>query len=146
MKIRNAILMMVLCLVAQLSWAESFGDYHTRSKKLVLACETNFYQLQIYATILRHNKNPQEEPPMSMKACVEQASEAAKLDYRNMVKFLPKGKKEAAEALKNYHVKVLLTIQGAEPQSGERMIDYERRFNALKKDMEEAYIRFDLEM
>lgn len=51
----------------------------------------------------------------------------------------------AKEALKSYHVAVVVALEGIPPGAGERKISYEQRQQALKGKVTEAWARFEIE-
>jgi serine/threonine-protein kinase RIO1 len=75
--------------------------------------------------------------------CIKKGKEAAKVSLDKALRTIRKPK--AQEALKSYHIAFVTALQGINPGSNERRMDYERRQQMLKDKAAEAWARFEVE-
>ena len=77
------------------------------------------------------------------RACITKGKTASKQNLDAALKTVKKP--NAKEALKTYHVALVSALEGINPGSDERKINYEQRQQNLEGKMTEAWARFEIE-
>lgn len=96
---------------------------------------------------LSYEAGPITEPmpegtPKDVFACIKDAKAEEIITFKKILKTLnPK----AQQVFKDIHVAFIMALDGILPGDDELQINYDRRQNALKDKLNEAWVRFDVE-
>ncbi len=112
--------------------------YHGDAFFYSLTCKLSF---QI-AMSKRQLSQPSDEKD-DYRACITKGKTASKQNLDAALKTVKKP--NAKEALKTYHVALVSALEGINPGSDERKINYEQRQQNLEGKMTEAWARFEIE-
>lgn len=119
--------------------------YHQDANEGFLSCSRTFTLAQKMAALSDggHSVKVQYKDAGNYQKCILEGKDDIKASYE---KFAAKVKKPSAKlALKEHYIAALSALQGVEPLSDERKMNYEKRQGENQSKLDTAWIRFETE-
>lgn len=140
---------LILIIVGMLISAHSFAAdepdkrnpldrYHGDSQYYLMMCKLSL------TIAISSNALGETNKDGDYKGCINKGKETVKKSLSAALRTVKNPK--AKEALKSYHVAFATALDGINPGSDERKINYEQRQQALEEKVTEAWARFEVEL
>lgn len=141
---KNQLIALVVALALPAIAKEPLNQSNMEIYGALLSCELTFISQQACAQLQQAGGTlPPTCAAVDLGKCISDGKAKAKKAYEKTLKLVTKP--AARAALKEYYIVGISAIQGVEPQSEERKMNYEKRQGDNKNKLDEMWTRFEVE-